>query len=431
MRLTQCLEAPIKRYWWGKGWGNKPWKDISHRMFKIQWKTKGRRKIFEHRQSLPPNAVVEDANQVVKTALQKEFSSEETVQKELPWPHSSRPIKGMAGDPAYQSKSALVFTRNRRLLDPLNQSLHFTNTVLEGDQQLPEPINRLMSDIDVDSDFIELLRRRLKWSTESDSTMRKLPLNRVFPHLDQRPPRVWGIPENRKEHNYLRTLYDATQIRLSQVFGWTAIHKISYPYCVVPFERDNKLVVLDLETDFITVTKRDNRLGLFSTSPLMTIDKPLASMEPLSWTTCFLEKNVYPTDHSFQMPTNHSIQTLYFTHNQLRSFETTSLVGRAIIYCYGYTTAMARLAFGEHIDGKEIPDPIPIQCVFINPKEFSLSFVCFQLNTTSFESALKNQVWIKTDVTDLSEVTKHLVSFQVNGFVDPLTNRLKESAQSV
>ena len=337
----------------------------------------------------------------------------------------------MPSDPAYQSRAALVFTRHRKLLDPLNQSLFFSNAVLEGDQQLPESIERIMSNVEVDPNYADLLQRQLKWSTEGDSTLRKLPIDRVFPALDQRPPRVWGTPEARKELNYLRTLEDSTQIHLSKLFGFTDIYKISYPYCVVPYERENKLIVLDLETNFITVTKREESLGLFSTTPLMTIDKPLASIEPLSWTTCFLENNIYPTDYSFQMPANHNIHTIYFTHNQLRKLETSSLVGRAIIYCYGYTTAMARLAFGEEINGKEIPDPIPIQCIFINPKDFSLSFLCFQLNTTSFNSSLKNQVWIKSDVTDLNEVIKHMISFQANGFVDPITNRLKNSAQSV
>ena len=303
--------------------------------------------------------------------------------------------------------------------------------MLEGDQQMPESINHLMSNLEIEENFIELMRRRLEWCLSSDSSLRKLPSDRQFPYLDQKPPRVWGITSNRKESNYLRTLYDLSQLLASKLFGFIDLKKISHPYCVVPFERNEKLIVYDLETDFITVSKSDNNLSLFSTTPLITIDKPLASIEPLSWTTCFWEKNIYPTDYSFKLADNHSIQTLYFTHNLLRKVDNTSLVGRAINYCYGYATAVARHTYGDDINNKELTDPIPIQCVFINPGDFSLGFICFQLNTTSFDSSLKNQVWIKSDVLDLKQVIQHFLAFQVNGFVDPITKQMKRSVRSV
>src|SRR5262249_15293400 len=128
---------------------------------------------------------------------------------------------------------------------------------------------------------------------------------------------------------------------------------------------------------------------------------------------------IYPTDYSFKLAHNHSLHTLYFTHNQVRKFDDQYIIGRAIIYCYGYATAAARLAAGDQIHYKELEDPIPVQCVFINPKDFSLGFVCFQLNTTSFDSSLKNQVWVRSGITDAAEVIKHFLAFNVNGFVDP------------
>ena len=333
-------------------------------------------------------------------------------------------------DPNYQKRAALVFDRHIKLLEPINQSLFFTNTVLEGEQQMPESINHLMSDIEIEKDFIDLTRRRLQWSLTSDSILRKLPLDREFPYLDQTPPRVWGIPIVRKERNYLKTLYDLSQLLSTKLFGLIEIQKISYPYCVVPFERNEKLIVYDLDTDFITLSKNKNSLSLFSSTPLATIDKPLVSIEPLYWTTCFTEKNIYPTDYSFKLADNHSIHTLYLTHNSVRKLESQPLIGRAINYCYGYTTALARLALGQDFADKELPDPIPIQCVITNPKDFTLNLICFQLNTTSFDSSLKNQVWIKSDVQDLEQMVKHLIAFQVNGFIDPLTKQLKTSVKN-
>jgi hypothetical protein len=301
----------------------------------------------------------------------------------------------------------------------------FTNTILESDEQMPESISSLKSNLEIDEQSIDLIDRRIKWSKSSDGMLRKLPLDREFPYLNDKPPRVWGVPINRKENTFLRTLYDLSQIFVSKHFGFIETFKISYPYCVVPFERNDRLIVFDLETEFITTAKLRNCLPLFSTTPLVTIDKPLASIEPLSWTTCFVEKNFYPTDWSFKIPPNNNIHTVFLTHNNLRALENDNFVGRAIFYCYGYAISQARLLYGNDINNKELPDPIPIQCVYVNPKDFSMGFVCFQLNTTSFDSSLKNQVWINGPLLDIEDIMKNFIAFQVNGFVDNMTKNLK------
>ncbi len=96
MRLTLILNH-VKRHYWGKGWGQKPGRDTTIRMFKIQWRAKSKRKIFECNQSLPPNVTVEDANEFVKTCLRQELceNKEPTPhEKVFPWPYSQRPLKG-------------------------------------------------------------------------------------------------------------------------------------------------------------------------------------------------------------------------------------------------------------------------------------------------------------------------------------------------
>ena len=96
MRLTLVLNHG-KRYYWGKGWGNKPGRDKTNFLFKEQWKAKSKRQIFECYQTLPPNAAVEDANQFVKNCLNQEFkqNSDDGNRKEYPWPHSQRPLKSL------------------------------------------------------------------------------------------------------------------------------------------------------------------------------------------------------------------------------------------------------------------------------------------------------------------------------------------------
>jgi hypothetical protein len=95
MRLTKVLNH-AKYYYWGKGWGNKPHKDTSVRQFKIQWKAKSKRPIFEFAQTLPEGVTVEDPNSYVENAFRQSLrTSDESYDKSFPWPYSQRPIKGM------------------------------------------------------------------------------------------------------------------------------------------------------------------------------------------------------------------------------------------------------------------------------------------------------------------------------------------------
>jgi hypothetical protein len=98
MRLTQVLNH-AKYYYWGKGWGQKPPKDTSVRQFKIQWKAKSKRPIFECFQTLPEGVTaeaVEEPNAYVQKAFRQSLrTSDESYDKSFPWPYSQRPIKGM------------------------------------------------------------------------------------------------------------------------------------------------------------------------------------------------------------------------------------------------------------------------------------------------------------------------------------------------
>lgn len=98
MRLTSSLNH-VQRYFWGKGWGQKPGRDKTAFNFKIQWKAKSKRKIFECIQTLPPDVTVEDANQFVKNSLHQEFNPKSSIdfkEKVNPWPHSRRPLRGFS-----------------------------------------------------------------------------------------------------------------------------------------------------------------------------------------------------------------------------------------------------------------------------------------------------------------------------------------------
>lgn len=314
------------------------------------------------------------------------------------------------------------------MYDAINQALVFTNTVCESGSNLPDSLLSLDC-IQVDDELIDLAARRINWCLKSDGILIRLPVERTWPHLDQKLPRQWGIPLNRREHNVLKTFHDLTEMFIAKNYGFIETHKISFPDCVLPLERDGRQIILDLECDFVTINTSQHASPLFSNTPLITLDKSLASIYPLTWPSAFHETNFYPTDFSFQIPVSTSIQSIYLSQNELKDLNNDNFVGRALLFCYGFAVAQARQQYGEGVANKELADPIPIQCVYINPKDFTLGFVCFQLNTTSFDSPLKNQVWIDGPYpyTDYKSILKRMVSLQINGYFDNITNKLKNS----
>jgi len=310
------------------------------------------------------------------------------------------------------------------MLDPINQAQVFTNSVIEDDFFLPACLQQFENE-DIDEGFLDLAEKRINWCLKSDGLVMKLPRTRLFPYLDQKPKRRYGIPPERQERNVVNTYYDLTSMYIAKKFGFTEKFRIGSPLCVLDLEREERLVVLDLNCDFVTAAHSHFSLPLFSDTPVVTIDKPLASINPLSWTTCFDETNIYQNEHDLKLSPSHRIHTIYLSRHERRYVGHNCLVGRAIMFCYGYAMAQAKQMYGNEIKDMELADPISIQCVFHNPSDLSVGIVCFQLNTTSFHSPLKNQIWLDGPHNHQKIVLQKLIALELNGFVDKTTQTLK------
>ena len=92
MRLTNVLQHG-KRFWWGKGWGNKPRKDKDPYLFSKQWKKGHQRPLEVIEQKLPEGVTPVEPNSYLKKELFKEMYGEQKPFV-LPWPYSKRPVKG-------------------------------------------------------------------------------------------------------------------------------------------------------------------------------------------------------------------------------------------------------------------------------------------------------------------------------------------------
>lgn len=94
------------------------------------------------------------------------------------------------------------------------------------------------------------------------------------------------------------------------------------------------------------------------------------------------------------------------------------------MFCYGYAAAQYRNWHGNR-DNHEDPvnyqvlqNPILVNNIFSNLSKNSIGFCNFQLNTTSFDSDVKNQVWFNGpfDIDENKElILKKMIAINLFG----------------
>lgn len=310
--------------------------------------------------------------------------------------------------------------RYHRLFDPIDQALVFTNSVCESNDSPPEILTELPS-IEFDNDFWEYVNERLDCCF-ADGWLVKLPkdhLNYWHPtKLRTHTGRDWGLSVPRQEKNLLSTYNELSEKFISLNYGFFPKVKINYPYCVVPFTRDGRLIVMDLECEFITTLNRNYTPPMYSETPILTIDTPLTSIAPMTWPSCFAKSNYYPNDFEFKMQSSSYIHSIFMNHLRGHTLKFEDFAGRGILWCYGYAVSQFRKFNNDTIEYKELDDPITINCVLTCNKDFSFTFVYFQLNTTSFNSQLKNQVWIEGPFTEREDILRRFTALNLNGVLN-------------
>lgn len=337
-------------------------------------------------------------------------------------------LTGTTDDPNYKAQAAYVFQRNKRLLEPINLPLAFSNAILENG--LPEHVQKLCDNAPIDDEFADYCQRRISWCLNGDSALRRLPLNREFPYLDQNPPRVWGVVESRKENHILHSLYDMSSSWMAKKYGFNGNvvrQKVSNPHCILPLNRDDKLALLDLECDFITllspVSKDTSKLLLspFDSNYIQnTSNADLQSIHPLSWEIAFDSRNFYKTDYDFELPRNSAIQNIFLSHNGVRRLPDVNCQGRAIMFCYGFALQQSKnQAQTDDVEAITLKKPITVSCIYTNQVDYKVGFVLFQLNSTkSGDTSMRNQVWLsepKSVSEDIREVMADVVTVQSLG----------------
>lgn len=364
-------------------------------------------------------------------------------------------VLGTKLDPTYREVPALIFERDIPLYEGYKGAVNFTNTIIEDDIRMPHRFTEIEDAVTVPKSFLEILDRRLIWCNRGDGIIQKLPRVREFPRLNFCGRVQVGIHPIRKEMNILRAFYDVSDQFVSNQYEFIDRRKVAAPYCVVPFLRDGKRIILNLKSDFVTTSNGAARFSVeatqvasqqdiaksrdipnsfalprsFTDDTDSTLTKDLINIHPVDWRINFNAEHFYDEDFDFAIPKTSSVHTIYFCNNNfgIRAPRDRMMKGKAAMFAYGFAVAQARRLYGndkqfdDEINYTVLPEPVSVQAVWYNHGKQNLGIVGFQLNTLSFDSKLKNQIWFDGpyDVNEEREtIMRKLAAIHLNGGSD-------------
>ena len=464
MKLTSILYYRHPKYYYYASnfyWGRPKYKENFHKKWKfeigIHRKLPVEDYVTERKFEIPPGYVIKNPEDYMESI--KEKYDFKPLPKERPWPFNLRPISGSTQDINYKEKTELMFNRKTKLLEGYKGALSFTNTILESEEALPSKITKNEDKLNLDKEILEMLSRRLEWSDKLDSNLVRINLKWEFPRLNKWTTPKYGASLDRKEVNVTASYQDCSDLLIAKQFGYFHYPKIVSPKYELAFKRNNNRCILDLRCDFITLQQNpsinelllDDQINASdsnsSTKDLneylkndaylfdsnfkeTTKNKELINISPINWEINFDKKHFYPTDEQLNRRTPITDQNvdIVFLGNQFNLFKFTPdriIKGKLLLFLYGYAVGRARFLYGNSLDFEDelnykvLDKPVIIKGVYINYSKRNLGFACYQLNTLSFDSEIKNQVWFDGPydvINDQELILKKLALMNLNSY---------------
>ena len=407
-------------------WGPRRQNYYWTKKFNYLWKLNAKRPVLLSNEELPPNTVVHDANEVARVQLYHTHVPD--VQIGNPFPFTEKIIPGSLNDPKYNAQVALHYDSRFTLYEGIKGANHFTNSIVEG-EALPSSLQQIEDSLQIEEKFKNLLERRLNHALTGDSSMILMPRLKDFPRLNFVKSREVGIHPYRRDTSVLKAFCETSNMLVSSLYGLNKAHQVDWPACVVPFQRDDMLCILNLKADFVTTCRsvdqsvaslkthepdqQGQSAGLkvhlntqelmpFSSDHESTVSRDLPAIDPVDWRINFEETARYPTDYCYSIPRPFHVSNIFLSNNNTnpKPQPDRMVFGRGMLFCYGYLVARARLMEGLRLqemgpeNQKILSRPLATQLAFFNSTKNNIGFISFQLNTTSFNSSMKNQVWL-------------------------------------
>ncbi|KAK9509844.1 hypothetical protein O3M35_004747 [Rhynocoris fuscipes] len=359
------------------------------RMFRDKWKVQGKRVLIDTgalKELKLRGIAVEDANDVVRETFEK------TKHVEL----DHFPPKLNEIQPDYHEEPCLNYSDHNVLIGGLDQAKVFTNSC-EMDLSLL-PFSERLDSASIDSSQNSIIKRLIKTSLLFDATQEKLPIRKD----PNRPafvfPRDFGITDKRKNFLLGRRLLQLCSILNPELKDKRRFIKGPL-YFQTALNRDSRNILLSVRADELIAS--DVYIKSLINKTELT-DKPIPDILPLS-AFVSLEKihtykfeDFYPMNKEIDRSVVHTVLVHFNKTEVTNLYETevteSQILARSLMKCYAIAIAEARNHYGKDVE--DLPEPLTIQCIQTDSKQFYFSI--FQLNTTrsSEETNIRNAYWI-------------------------------------
>lgn len=348
----------------------------------------------------------------------------ETIQKKLPKDENH---------PLWQERPA--YSCIKSTFQPKGQQLDFalalTNSV--GVDRLPDRVLETKEKLDpVSSSLSESIERIIKTSFAGDATQVLLPKSRAVPFIGWHPveskmrprnqydwkamswgripPRSYGIPTQRRNHNLITQLYK--EIRKNSGPGeqdWSKSYSEHDMHRQFIESSDGKLIRFFVPVAFSVLSSAPQKPYADAKSVADTTTKSVPDVSPQLPVAGLWPTNVYRPE------SNHPISSLEHSHPYVHTIVDhdnnynrigypnwipDAARGKGLLRTFAVALGQARLRFGSDVEGV-LPQPVCINTVTTNGLQFQLS--AFQLNTMDLGDDTKNIFWYHDETLSLLE----------------------------
>jgi len=423
MKLTRVLlkRKPVYQL--------KPESFVRNWQWHNSWQIQRERKVqnFGLKESLLERGVaVENAEDLLTPIIPEEklepVDLVETIEKRLPRDENH---------PLWQETAAYSYTRFT--YQPKGQQLEFalalTNSV--GVDRLPDRVIETKEKIDpVSPRLSESIENIIKTSFAGDATQKILPKNPAVPFIGwhpveskmrprnqydwkamswgRNPPRTYGIPTERRNHNLIQALYKEIRKTSGEQISSKSQSEHDMHRQFIE-SADGKLLRFFVPIAFSILSSAPPKPYADAKSVADTKAESLPDLSPQLPVAGLWPTNVYRPE------SNHPIGSLQHSHPYVHTIVDHDnnnnrighpnwlpdyAKGKGLLRTFAVALGQARLRFGGDVKGV-LPEPVCINTVTTNGLNFQLS--AFQLNTMDLGGDTKNIFWSHNETLTLLE----------------------------
>ncbi|GIY67205.1 39S ribosomal protein L37, mitochondrial [Caerostris darwini] len=389
-----------------------------HRHFQRIWKRQSRLQATE----LQIPEELKEMGIVIKDAKEMLFQDRlfppcKKVERSIPQPPSV----------LNQGKYFYVMHGKTKVSESENQTLALTKTLPY--QGLPTQIQSLIG-VESLPNQDELVRTNILQAQVWDGDQYKLPKKLDIKNPGYNFKREYGIRHKKKVSGLLEKLIFLCDGAIGKYPNCLQRDIMLDVICKLNVNRNGSDVTFDMPCDAMMTCTIPLKRFASPSEVAETENCEVPNIYPIKPTLDlekFEEKPISPPVKRFN---NAHIHTLFVAQKSFGFWFPKQMLGRAIATCFSFAVKEARMKYG--IDIKVLPEPINVQCMYMDIKSFN--FLAYQLNTLDLEhnDGIKNQVWVdeplslykqvseKDLVTDYNpEVFPKMLALYMNGLIEP------------